>query len=357
MSSHWGVTNGCVEIIHENGEKKYACKVCRLHGKRTPKNMAPRENQPRAEVVIDDSDDDDANNNNPDDAQVDPDDPNVLDDPNFTYTKCETTFVINNTNIQRHLHSHGFCPFKGNKEYYRRVVTAFVARFLRRRQNNNNNDNNAAAGVDAQQNNNNQQQNNNNQQPNLNNQQQQNNNNNPNQLMNDNNLPPNQQQNNNNQQRKNPINVGAWFVSNTNTTLIMNIFATHKYPFLHIESAGWQAILKNYGLPQWNRKQFRAVMFEKVATMQRDAAFSGAIEDIRFGVGRTFGVINGRCICHGINLVVGLLAAHYSPIVIQMKHKNGTMMVIHHEQRRLNNPVGCGAVATTRERKKRMFWG
>jgi dihydropteroate synthase len=86
MSSHWGVTNGCVEIIHENGEKKYACKVCRLHGKRTPKNMAPRENQPRAEVVIDDSDDDDANNNNPDDAQVDPDDPNVLDDPNFTYT-------------------------------------------------------------------------------------------------------------------------------------------------------------------------------------------------------------------------------------------------------------------------------
>jgi hypothetical protein len=45
------------------------------------------------------------------------------------------------------------------------------------------------------------------------------------------------------------------------------------------------------------------------------ASISGAIEQIAFGPGKNFGVINGRCTCHGLSLLVALLCKHHKLIV------------------------------------------
>lgn len=52
------------------------------------------------------------------------------------------------------------------------------------------------------------------------------------------------------------------------------------------------------------------------------ASISGAVEQVKFGPATSLGVINGRCVCHGINLLVAMLCKHYKLIVDAFEFAN-----------------------------------
>ena len=133
-TTHWTSSEKVIcQTTNESGVEVWKCLVCKYHGARKKKNIAPQRRARKANQAHQGNDDNDSNSDDeakPDDQPIDVDaEESSLEDDRFEYIKTNNLFLNNiSTNLKRHFHSqHGMDDNKGNIN--QKIVNEFKKKY------------------------------------------------------------------------------------------------------------------------------------------------------------------------------------------------------------------------------------